>query len=85
MKKEKDIFEIIVERLDKNRVPVEIEGHTSLQFVDARRPESWPALTALAMAIQQAEGIDNGLEKATSGENKKVINDILSGRITLEP
>ena len=83
MKKNKDIFEITVEILDKNKIKIDIEGSTGLQFVDTRRPENWPTLTALAMAIQQAGGIDNGLQKATSGANMKVINDILSGRTKL--
>lgn len=83
-KREKTIFEKTVELLDKNKIVFEIEGRTKLQFVDTEETESWKAETALAMVVQQkAWNIDNGVQKATAGQNKRVINDILSGRITL--
>ena len=83
MKKKKDIYELTLEILDKNNVKIEQEGDTRLSFTDTEKTENWPALTALAMAVQQSQGIDNGLEKAIRGKNKKVINDILNGNITL--
>lgn len=83
MRKQRDIFEKTISILDKSHILVEIEGNTRLQFEDLEEPENWPTLTALAMAVQQAQGIDNGIKEASAGVNKQIINDILQGKVHL--
>lgn len=75
------IFELIKTILSNNNIDYTQEGQTMLVFNDQEEPEEWGTLTALAMAMQQAAGTDNGLVKAISGENTEIINDILTGSV----